>query len=57
MVKINRKHMLLIILVAYVIAYLLVAGSENYKVKNEYEKAKIESYYKESLKWIKVDMI
>lgn len=45
--SIKRKHMLLIILVAYAIAYILVAGAENYKIKNEYEKQKIESYNKE----------
>lgn len=33
-----------IILVSYVIAYILVGGYNNYQVKNEYEKAKIESY-------------
>lgn len=48
--SIKREHMLLIILVAYVIAYLLVDARENYLVKNEYEKAKIESYYEEDLK-------
>lgn len=41
---IKRKHMLLIILVAYVIAYLINVGIENYIVKNEYEQAKIQSY-------------
>lgn len=48
--RIKRKHMLLIILVAYVIAYLLVAGAENFRVKNEYEIAKRDYYYKEWLK-------
>ena len=48
--RIKREHMLLIILVAYVIAYLLVAGVDNYKVKNEYEIAKRDYYYKEWLK-------
>lgn len=33
-----------IILVSYVIAYTLVGGYNNYQVKNEYEKAKIENY-------------
>ena len=46
---INRKQFVLLLLIGYVIAYLLVAGAENYKIKNEYEQAKIESY-KESLK-------
>ena len=45
MVKaINRKQFILLLLIGYVIAYLLVGGVENYKVKNEYEKQKIESY-------------
>lgn len=33
-----------IILVSYAIAYIMVDGYNNYQVKNEYEKAKIESY-------------
>lgn len=48
--SINRKQFVLLLLIGYVIAYLLVDARENYIVKNEYEKTKIESYYKESLK-------
>ena len=51
MVKsINRKQFILLLLIGYVIAYLIVDGVENYTVKNEYEKTKIESYNKEWLK-------
>lgn len=37
---------ILLILVSYVIAYTLLQGCHNYQIKNEYEKYKIESYYK-----------
>lgn len=51
MVKtINRKQFVLIVLIAYVVAYLIVGGVENYTVKNEYEQTKIESYNKEGQK-------
>lgn len=48
--RISCKQFVLLLLIGYVIAYLLVAGVENYRVKNEYEQAKIESYNKEWLK-------
>ena len=37
---------ILLILVSYVIAYTLLQGYHNYQVKNNFEKSKIESYYK-----------
>lgn len=37
---------ILLLLVSYVIAYTLLQGYHNYQVKNNFEKAKIESYYK-----------
>ena len=37
---------ILLLLVSYVIAYTLVQGYNNFQIKNEYEKSKIESYYK-----------
>ena len=49
--SISCKQFILILLVAYVVAYLIVDGVEKYTVKNEYEKAKSEYYYKEWLKW------
>lgn len=39
---------ILLILFSYVIAYTLLQGYNNFQVKNAYEKAKIESYYKMS---------
>lgn len=33
-----------IILISYVIAYTLVGGYNNYQVKNQYEKEKVENY-------------
>lgn len=39
---------ILLLLVSYVIAYTLVQGYNNFQIKNEYEKYKIESYYKMS---------
>lgn len=37
---------ILLLLVSYVMAYTLLQGYHNFQIKNEYEKAKIESYYK-----------
>ena len=37
---------ILLILISYVMAYTLLQGYHNFQIKNEYEKAKIESYYK-----------
>lgn len=37
---------ILLILASYVMAYVLLQGYNNFQIKNEYEKAKIESYYK-----------
>lgn len=39
---------ILLILVSYVLAYTLLQGYYNHQTKNEYEKAKIESYYRMS---------